>query len=266
MGRKKGMMQAFDDKGNVVVCTVISAEPNVISMVKNKENSGYEAVQLAATKLSAAKARNAKKPRKGFFAKINVEPRRYVKESRLENSSEFAVGQEVGVNYFSDCNFVDVTAVTKGKGHQGVIKRHNFSGGPAAHGSGFHRHGGSCGMRSTPGRCLPGQKKSGRMGGVKQTVQNLRIVKIDEEKQVILVDGIFSLYNEVVRRNLDCGIYVDVSDDVRFIRRLKRDVNERGRTNEGVVQQYLSTVKPMHDQFVAPTKLLAGMGGLWGTL
>lgn len=189
MGRKKGMMQAFDDKGNVVVCTVISAEPNVISMIKNKENSGYEAVQLAAMKLSAAKARNAKKPRKGFFAKINVEPRRYVKESRLETSSEFAVGQEISVNYFSDCSFVDVTAVTKGKGHQGVIKRHNFSGGPAAHGSGFHRHGGSCGMRSTPGRCLPGQKKSGRMGGVKQTVQNLRIVKIDEDKQVILVEG-----------------------------------------------------------------------------
>jgi len=89
-----------------------------------------------------------------------------------------------------------------------------------------------------------------------------KIVRL-EPKQVILVDGIFSLYNEVVRRNLDCGIYVDVSDDVRFIRRLKRDVNERGRTNEGVVQQYLSTVKPMHDQFVAPTKLLADMVVYW---
>lgn len=189
MGRKKGMMQAFDKNGNVVVCTVIHAEPNVVSQVKNKEDSGYNAIQLSAGKVAAPKVKNVSKPRKGFFAKINVEPRRHLRESRVEAVDQYAVGQEVGVGYFADCNFVDVSSVSKGKGHQGVIKRHNFAGGPASHGSGFHRHGGSCGMRTTPGRCLPGQKKSGRMGGENVTVQNLKIVKVDEEKQVILVEG-----------------------------------------------------------------------------
>jgi large subunit ribosomal protein L3 len=182
-------MQAFDDKGNIVVCTVIHAEPNVITMVKDESKDGYQAVQLSAEKLSPSKARNAGKPRSGFFAKINVQPRRYSKESRTSTSSDYSVGTEIGVEHFADCRYVDVSGVSKGKGHQGVIKRHNFSGGPAAHGSGFHRHGGSCGMRSTPGRCLPGQKKSGHMGSEKLTVQNLKIVKIDQEKQVILVEG-----------------------------------------------------------------------------
>jgi large subunit ribosomal protein L3 len=189
MGTKKGMMQAFDDEGNVVVCTVISAEPNIISKIQTKKDSGYESVLLSAVKLSASRARNVSKPLQGFFKKINVEPRKRLKESRVLDASEYAIGQEVTVGYFSDCNYVDVSAVTIGKGHQGVIKRHNFAGGPASHGSGFHRHGGSCGMRTTPGRCLPGQKKSGRMGGKKMTVQNLRIVRVDEEKQVILVEG-----------------------------------------------------------------------------
>ncbi len=101
----------------------------------------------------------------------------------------FQVGQEIGVNYFTDGEYVDVSGVSKGKGYQGVIKRHHFAGGPASHGSGFHRHGGSTGMRSSPGRCLPGQKKSGRMGNEKVTLQNLRVVLIDEEKQVIVVEG-----------------------------------------------------------------------------
>lgn len=189
MGRKKGMMQAFDDKGNIVVCTVIHAEPNVISKIMSKDHDGYSSVQLCAEKLSPAKARNASKPQRDFYAKINVEPRRHMKESRVDDVSQYTVGQEIGVNYFSDCNYVDVSSVSKGKGHQGVIKRHNFAGGPAAHGSGFHRHGGSCGMRTTPGRCLPGQKKSGHMGSEMVTVQNLKIVKVDEEKRVILVEG-----------------------------------------------------------------------------
>lgn len=189
MGRKKGMMQIFDENGNVVVCTVIHAEPNVVAKVKNKESDGYEAVQLAAFPVSASKRKNIPKPQREAFAKKNLDPRRLLKESRVSSSGEFSEGQEVGVSYFAEAAFVDVTAVSKGKGHQGVIKRHNFAGGPAAHGSGFHRHGGSTGMRSSPGRCLPGQKKSGRMGGERVTVQSLKIVKIDEEKQLILVQG-----------------------------------------------------------------------------
>lgn len=189
MGKKRGMTQIFDEKGNCVVCTVISAEPNVITQVKRKEKDGYEAVQLSAFKVKPSKVRNVTKPLKGHFAKAGVEPRDHSRESRFDSVEEYQVGQEIGVGYFADATFVDIQGVSKGKGHQGVIKRHNFAGGPAAHGSGFHRHGGSCGMRSSPGRCLPGQKKSGRMGGDKMTQQNLRVVKIDEDKQVILVEG-----------------------------------------------------------------------------
>ena len=189
MGKKKGMTQVFDDNGNVVVCTVIHAEPNVVTQILTKEKAGYTAVQLGAFKASAAKIKNIAKPQREFFAKKNIDSRRKMKESRVSDVSAYAEGQEIGVDYFSDCIFVDVSSVSKGKGYQGVMKRHNFAGGPAAHGSGFHRHGGSCGMRSTPGRCLPGQKKAGRMGGEKVTVQNLKIVKIDVEKQAILVEG-----------------------------------------------------------------------------
>ncbi|MES2122382.1 MAG: 50S ribosomal protein L3 [Chlamydiota bacterium] len=189
MGKKLGMTRLFDEKGNHVVCTVISAEPNIITQVRRKEKEGYEAVQLAAVKVKPSKLRNVSKPLQGHYAKAGVEPRVHVAESRVDSAEAFQVGQEVGANYFADAAFVDVAGVSKGKGYQGVIKRHHFAGGPASHGSGFHRHGGSTGMRSTPGRCLPGQKKAGRMGGEVVTTQSLRVVKLDEDKQVILVEG-----------------------------------------------------------------------------
>lgn len=190
MGKKQGMTQLFDEKGNHVVCTVISAEPNIITQIKRKEKEGYEAVQLSAFKVKPSKAKkNVSKPLQGHFKKAGVDPRKHAVESRVEKTEEYQMGQEISVTHFTDIPFVDVTSVSKGKGYQGVIKRHNFAGGPASHGSGFHRHGGSTGMRTSPGRCLPGQKKAGRMGGDTVTVQNLRIVKIDEEKQVIIVEG-----------------------------------------------------------------------------
>ncbi len=189
MGKKLGMTRLFDAKGNHVVCTVISAEPNIISQVKRKETDGYEAVQVAAQKVKPSKLRNVSKALRGHYAKASIEPRVNVSETRVESAQEFQVGQEVSVAQFSEVAFVDVQGVSKGKGHQGVIKRYHFAGGPASHGSGFHRHGGSTGMRSTPGRCLPGQKKSGRMGGEVVTTQSLRVVRIDEEKQLMVVEG-----------------------------------------------------------------------------
>ncbi len=189
MGKKRGMTQIFNESGDRVVCTVISAEPNIITQIKRKDKEGYDALQISAFKLKPSRAKNVKKPQRGHFAKASIEPREHIKESRLPSVEEYQVGQEIGVGHFADAGFVDIQGVSKGKGHQGVMKRHNFAGGPAAHGSGFHRHGGSTGMRSSPGRCLPGQKKSGRMGGENVTLQNLRVVKIDEEKQVILVEG-----------------------------------------------------------------------------
>ncbi len=189
MGIKKGMARLFDKDGNLIVCTVIFTEPNIVSQIKRVEKDGYNAVQLSAVKVKPAKVRNVTKPLKGHFKKAGIEPRRHLAESRIENPEKFQLGQEVSVSYFTDCPSVDVAGQSKGKGHQGVMKRHNFAGGPAAHGSGFHRHGGSCGMRSTPGRCLPGQKKSGHMGDERVTVQSLRVVQIDEANNLIVVEG-----------------------------------------------------------------------------
>ena len=189
MGIKQGMMQLFDAKGNRVVCTVIKADKHLVSQIKNTETDGYHAIQLAAGDLNAAKARKVARPQQGHFKKAGIEPRRRLMEVRLDGPAEYQLGQELGVELFKDAAFVDVIGVSKGKGYQGVMKRHNFSGGPAAHGSGFHRHAGSTGMRSTPGRELPGGKKAGRMGSDRVTVESLRVVRVDVEKQVIVVEG-----------------------------------------------------------------------------
>ena len=188
-GKKVGMTRMFDKSGNVVVCTVIRAEPNIVTQLKTKENDGYTAIQLGSMKVTDPKKRNVSKPLRGHFAKAAVEPRGRLLETRLSDTSAYQVGQEIGVGVFTEVAYVDVTGMSKGKGHQGVIKRHGFAGGPASHGSGFHRHGGSCGMRTSPGRCLPGQKKSGRMGGERVAQQNLKVVKVDEVNQVLLVEG-----------------------------------------------------------------------------
>lgn len=193
MGKKRGMTQKFDETGNVVICTVIHAEPNVITQIKRKESDGYNALQLGYDKIMTKDPRTVEKRMTkqllGHFKKNSIEPRRFLSESRMDNIDEFSIGQEVDVSLFTDIAYVDVCGVSKGKGYQGVIKRHNFKGGPAAHGSGFHRHGGSTGMRSTPGRTLPGQKKAGQMGNERVTIQNLRVVGIDEGRNLIIVQG-----------------------------------------------------------------------------
>lgn len=193
MGKKRGMTQLFDEKGNVVVCTVIQAEPNVITQIKTKDKDGYLALQMGFDKIKGKRKetiqRRAKKPLFGHFEKAGVEPRRHMHESRLDSVDGYEVGQELGVELFEEVEFVDATAISKGKGYQGVIKRHNFAGGPASHGSGFHRHAGSTGMRSTPGRGLPGGRKAGHMGSERVTMQNLQVVMIDKEDHLIVVKG-----------------------------------------------------------------------------
>jgi len=189
MGKKKGMTRIFDESGNLITCTVILAQPNVVVQVKDEERDGYKAVQLGAIKIRDSKKKNVKKPLVGHFARAKVEPRRYLLESRIGTGDEYELAQEIGVDYFADCTFVDVCGTSKGKGYQGVMKRHGFAGGPAAHGSKFHRTAGSTGMCSYPGRNFPGGKKAGHMGAEKVTVENLKVVKIDAEKQVILVKG-----------------------------------------------------------------------------
>ena len=159
IAKKKGMTHTYDKNGHLVVCTVIQAEPNVVVQVKRKEKDGYSAVQLGANKVRDSKKKNVKKPLLGHFAKAKVEPRSKLLESKINESEKFEQGQEIGLEYFSDCTFVDVCGVSKGKGYQGAMKRHGFKGGPASHGSKFHRALGSTGMCSYPGRNFKGGKK-----------------------------------------------------------------------------------------------------------
>ena len=187
IAQKKGMAQVFDEKGKLVVCTVLLAEPNIVLQIKRKETHGYNSLQMAGQVLSQSQANRMCKPQKGQFVKTQVEPCRVVHESRIDNVDAYQVGQKIDVSLFADVAFVDVEGVSKGKGYQGVMKLYNMAGGPAAHGSGFHRHMGSTGMRSTPGRCFPGGKRPSRMGGDRHTVQSLRVVAV--KGNLLLVEG-----------------------------------------------------------------------------
>ncbi len=193
MGRKRGMTQVFDDKGNVIAATVIEVEPNVISQIKTKETDGYNAIQLSFEKVIVKDprtlARRSTKPMRGHFAKASVEPRKHLIESRVDAVNDFTLGQEISIELFAEQAFVDVTGTSKGKGYQGVMKLHNFAGGPASHGSSFHRHAGSTGMRTTPGRCFPGGKRASHMGHEQKTVQNIEVVRVDGAENVIIVKG-----------------------------------------------------------------------------
>lgn len=193
MGRKKGMVQIFDEAGHHVPCTVIQLEKNVVTQIKTEENDGYQALQLGygevVSKDEKQAAKRIGKPLVGHCKKSEKAPRKYFGESRLDSINGYELGQEIGVEVFKDVKCVDVAGTSKGKGFQGVMKLHNYSGGPASHGSKFHRERGSQGMRSTPGRCFKGGKRPSHMGNAKVTVQNLKIVKIDEENQLILLRG-----------------------------------------------------------------------------
>lgn len=193
MGKKRGMIQLFDEKGNSIVGTVIEAEPNVITQIKTKESDGYQAIQLGFEKINVNDPRTMNKrqnkPQLGHFKKATVEPRRYLAESRVENTQEYSLGQELGVSIFQEIAFVDAIATSKGKGYQGVMKLYHYAGGPASHGSGFHRHAGSTGMRSSPGRCLPNGKRASHMGHERVTVQNLKVLMINADDNVIIVQG-----------------------------------------------------------------------------
>lgn len=187
IGQKKGMAQVFDQDGKLIVCTIILAEPNTVLQIKRKETHGYNGIQLGGVPMTKAGAARATKSIQGHFAKVQVPPCAAILESRLDEVDQYQVGQKLDASIFSDVKYVDVEGVSKGKGFQGVIKLFNMAGGPGAHGSGFHRHMGSTGMRSTPGRCFPGGKRPSRMGGDRKTVQNLRVVAI--KGNLLLIEG-----------------------------------------------------------------------------
>lgn len=194
LGRKKGMTHIFDEKGRFVPCTVVEICDSFVARKKDMDKDGYVALQMATGKVlvndERTMAKRVSKPVVGFFKKSGVEVCREIYENRLSYSeSDVEFRDRIGLEIFSEVAFVDVKGISKGKGFQGVMKRFGFRGGPASHGSGFHRHGGSTGMRSTPGRCFPGGKKPGRMGGGGVTVKNLKIVKVDIERNVLFIQG-----------------------------------------------------------------------------
>ncbi|MCZ8517259.1 50S ribosomal protein L3 [Paenibacillus filicis] len=183
LGKKLGMTQVFTAEGLVVPVTVIQAGPNTVLQKKDVENDGYDAIQIG---FDDKKEKNANKPELGHAKKAGATPKRYVKE--LRGSSEFEVGQEIKADIFSEGEFVDVTGVSKGKGFQGVIKRHNQSRGPMAHGSRYHRGPGSMGSIQA-NRVPKGKNLPGHMGSETVTIQKLQVVKVDTERNVLLIKG-----------------------------------------------------------------------------
>jgi large subunit ribosomal protein L3 len=186
LATKIGMTQIFDDNGNVIPVTVLQASPNVVTQIKTVENDGYAAVQVGFGEIRDVLVN---KPRKGHFAKAGVSNKRYLREFKFENAADFTVGQEIKADIFAAGDRVDATGISKGKGFQGAIKRHGLSRGPMKHGSKYHRHAGSNGPATSPGRVFPGKHMPGQMGNVKSTVQNLEIARIDAENNLILVKG-----------------------------------------------------------------------------
>lgn len=185
LGRKIGMTQVFAENGDLIPVTVVEASPNVVLQVKSVETDGYEAIQLG---FEDKREKLSNKPEKGHVSKANTAPKRFVKELNGVDVAGYEVGQEVKVDIFAEGDIVDVTGISKGKGFQGVIKRHGQSRGPMAHGSRYHRRPGSMGPVA-PNRVFKGKLLPGRMGGEQITVQNLQIVKIDAERNLLLIKG-----------------------------------------------------------------------------
>ncbi|MEH7493066.1 50S ribosomal protein L3 [Neobacillus sp. 3P2-tot-E-2] len=185
LGRKIGMTQVFAENGNLIPVTVVEAAQNVVLQKKSVESDGYEALQVG---FEDKREKLANKPEKGHVAKANTAPKRFIREFSGVDVTGYEVGQEVKVDIFAAGDVVDVTGISKGKGFQGVIKRHGQSRGPMAHGSRYHRRPGSMGPVA-PNRVFKGKLLPGRMGGEQITVQNLEIVKVDVERNLLLIKG-----------------------------------------------------------------------------
>jgi large subunit ribosomal protein L3 len=186
LGRKLGMTQVWSDDDRLLPVTVIEAGPCVVTQVKTVKRDGYRAVQIG---FGEVKANKVNKPMQGHFDKARVEPKKYLQEIRLAEGDVFKVGQTITVEALADVKSVHVTGTSKGKGFAGVMKRHNFKGGPGGHGSHFHRAPGSVGQCATPSRVFKGLKLPGHMGAETVTVRNLDVVKIDAEQNLLLVKG-----------------------------------------------------------------------------
>ena len=187
LGEKLGMTQVWDENNRVVPVTVVKAGPCVVTQIRTPENDGYSGVQIAFGQIDP---RKVSQPMLGHFAKAGVTPRRHLLELRFDDASAYTLGQEMGADTFEVGSNIDITGVTKGKGFAGVMKRHGFHGVSSSHGAHKnHRKPGSIGACATPGRVFKGVRMAGRMGGVTQTTQNLKVHAVDMEKGLILVKG-----------------------------------------------------------------------------
>ncbi len=202
LATKVGMTQIFNEDGTLIPVTVLQAGPCAVTQIKTVENDGYEAVQVGFVdkkekivnkdtngKKTIAHRHGVNKAGQGHFKKAGVSAKRFVREFKFENASEYALGDEIKADIFAAGDRVDATAISKGKGFQGAIKRHGQHRGPMAHGSKFHRHQGSNGACSSPSRVFKGKGMPGHMGCVKVTVQNLTVVRVDADKNLLLVKG-----------------------------------------------------------------------------
>ena len=188
LGKKLGMSQVYDDENNLVPVTIIEAGPCPVLQVKTLEKDGYSAIQIGFNPKGKSPNKSNRCSR-GHAKKAGVEPQQIAQEIRCNNEHEYEQGNVITVENFKDIKLVDVISKTKGKGFQGVVKRWNFGGGPASHGSMFHRRGGSYGLCQWPGRVFKNKKMPGHMGDVSRTTQNLKVVKILPEKNLVLVKG-----------------------------------------------------------------------------
>ena len=186
LATKVGMTQIFGEDGALIPVTVLQAGPCVVTQVKTEENDGYKAVQVG---FVDKREKLVNKPVKGHFDKAGVSYKRFIREFRFDNAEEYAVKDEIKADIFASGDKVDATAVSKGKGFQGAIKRHGQSRGPMAHGSKYHRHAGSNGACSDPSKVFKGKRMPGQMGGKQVTIQNLEVVRVDAENNLILVKG-----------------------------------------------------------------------------
>ena len=186
LGRKIGMTQIFDADGKVIPVTVVSAGPCTVVQVKTVEKDGYSAIKVG---YEEQKPQRIKKPVLGQYTKRNLKPQRLLREIRLSNGETFEVGQTIGPEIFADVSWVEVMGVSKGKGFQGVMKRHNYAGGPASHGSMFHRAPGSIGQSSFPSRVFKNKALPGQMGNKRITVKGLKVFDVRSEENILLVSG-----------------------------------------------------------------------------
>jgi len=186
LATKVGMTQIFDEAGTLTPVTVLQAGPCVVTQIKTMDNDGYSAVQVGFVN---KREKLVNKCQKGHFEKAGVSYKRYVRELKLENAEEYTPGAEIKADMFGAGDKIDASAISKGKGFQGAIKRHGLHRGPMAHGSKYHRHAGSNGACSDPSKVFKGKKMAGHMGNRKITVQNLEVVRVDAEDNLILVKG-----------------------------------------------------------------------------